>query len=245
MTRKCIYIFTILLVFLQTIPAQHISKRAEKQLQERMLCADVALLHGEKQIAFDIYKEVRNNGDFCETAAIANYELAKKSYEFVDIETLYDCIKYSERCLEKHPAHEQIEELQKDYQTLNSDCYTLYSILRNNLVFQDDLCGIWVSDYTEDEHKAPYLILEIERTDTGYIAHIHPNCQVAMKYPTYHLKKYCYEECSELPYTKCAIIWDVDSVYAHFADKKYKKAHQLPNLRKPIPCQRQKQALSQ
>ena len=219
--KRTFVIITLLINSLQILSAQRISSSKERKLQGMLQCANVALLQGERQVALDIYKEIRNNGRFSQTALIANDSLALNSYDNLDIETLYDCIKYSDNYLRKFPIDKRMQEKKEDY-------LTLYYEIRNNLEFQDDLCGIWVSDYTEDKHKAPYLILEIERVGNDYIAHIHPTCQMSRKYPTYqYWGKYKFYESSQLPFAKCGGDWETDSVFVHFADKTYQKASRM------------------
>lgn len=217
--KKHIPLIIILLCLSLTLPAQHISKKKEQKLQNRLQCANLVLLQNEKRAAYAIYKEIRDEGGTCPTALIANDSLALMSFYNKDLEELYKCIKYSEKYLEKDPTNERLQAKNKKY-------WRLYYDIRNKLVIQEDLCGIWVSDYTEDKHKAPYLILEIENIDGEYIAHLHPTCQVTWKYPTYlYFGKYKYTDYTELPHTVCGILWDKNYVNVHFADKRYKDAH--------------------
>lgn len=204
-----------------TLPAQNISEKKERKLENRLQCANLLLLQNDKQEALRIYKSIRDHGSYSPIALTASDSLVRNSYYEWNLETIWDCIQYLEKYPQNLPASERIEARKQDYMEL-------YYYLRNNLAFQDDLCGIWVSDYTEDKHKAPYLILEIEKTDGGYVAHLHPTCQVAWKYPTYtYTGKYKYHERTELPTTNCAIFWDKSAVYAHFASKNVQSAHPI------------------
>ena len=216
---RSFFAFAMLLACVYPLTAQRITYKKERELQNRLQCANLSLLQNEDQMALHLYNDVREEGGYSQTAFIANDSLAKRSYLNKNLEALYQCIKYSEKYLERNPTHERL-------QAKNEKYWRFYNDVRNNLVMQEDLCGIWVSDYAEDKHKAPYLILEIEKVGDNYIAHLHPTCEVTWKYPTYqYLGKYNYFEMTQLPRTHCGIIWKTKSVSAHFADKLFKKAH--------------------
>ncbi|MDR1340150.1 MAG: hypothetical protein LBK58_08880 [Prevotellaceae bacterium] len=51
--------------------------------------------------------------------------------------------------------------------------------------FEDDLCGIWVSGYSEDGGGLPYLVLEIVNKESKYFARILPHCTLAKKHGMY------------------------------------------------------------
>jgi hypothetical protein len=51
--------------------------------------------------------------------------------------------------------------------------------------FEDDLCGIWVSDFSEDKEGLPYLVLEVVNKDSKYFARILPHCTLAKKHSMY------------------------------------------------------------
>jgi hypothetical protein len=55
----------------------------------------------------------------------------------------------------------------------------------NRIPFEDDLCGVWVSDYSEDREGLPYLVMEVVNRETKYFARILPHCTLAKKHGMY------------------------------------------------------------
>lgn len=57
--------------------------------------------------------------------------------------------------------------------------------VNNKIPFEEDLCGVWVSDYSEDENSLPYVVLEVVNTGSKYYARILPHCTLAKKHGMY------------------------------------------------------------
>jgi hypothetical protein len=56
--------------------------------------------------------------------------------------------------------------------------------VKSNVPFEDDLCGVWVSDYSYDKNGLPYIALEIVRDDKKeYSIEILPYCTLASQFP--------------------------------------------------------------
>jgi tetratricopeptide (TPR) repeat protein len=57
--------------------------------------------------------------------------------------------------------------------------------IKNVLPLEDDLCGVWISDYSEDKDGLPYIVIEITNTKSKYNARILPHCTLAKKHNMY------------------------------------------------------------
>lgn len=203
--------------FLASLSAQNISSRKLEKLQSLMTLATQKLQQGNRDEAYNLYKYVREEGGYSQFSLTANDSIAWMNYEDGNLEEMYEAILFFDVYLKKHPsdiAIQQENQLIKEY----------YYQFKDNLTFSGDICGIWVSDYSENSIKSPYFIVEIKKNEGGdYIALIHPNCQIAKKYHTYHEKKYKIKQRGDLAKSECVLFWDDDSVYVNFAEKKFIK----------------------
>jgi len=56
--------------------------------------------------------------------------------------------------------------------------------VKNNIPFEEDLCGVWVSDYSYDKNSLPYIAMEIVRNEKKeYTVEILPYCTLASQFP--------------------------------------------------------------
>lgn len=213
---KKIIRFTVIAAFFflcARLTAQN-SHKKETLLQSNLATAEQQLQQGDRSGALKTYNLVRETGGMHPLSLVANDSIAWMSFDDGDIAGMYKSILFYDKYLSKYPYDNTIKnenELLKEY----------YYKLKNSLSISGDLCGIWVSDYSEDENRSPYFILEITKNDNDeYEAHVHSSCHVADKYPTYHHQKYKYKA-KELAKAPCEITWEQDSLYVRFAEKKF------------------------
>ena len=62
--------------------------------------------------------------------------------------------------------------------------------VKNTTPFEDDLCGIWVSDYSNDINGLPYVALEISKSGDKYDFRILPYCTLVKKFNMYEGKPF-------------------------------------------------------
>jgi hypothetical protein len=67
--------------------------------------------------------------------------------------------------------------------------------VKESIPFEDDICGIWVSDLSRDINSLPYIALKIEKNQHGgYDATILPYCTLAKESNMYQGKPFNYEK---------------------------------------------------
>jgi outer membrane protein assembly factor BamD (BamD/ComL family) len=66
------------------------------------------------------------------------------------------------------------------------------AVVKSNVPFGEELCGVWVSDYAEDKNGLPYVVLEVSKTGTLYSVRILPHCTLAKKHSMYTGKPFGY-----------------------------------------------------
>ena len=217
--KKILYYF--LLIFMVLLCQQSLfgqKKHKDKQtLREKLDLAEKQQQENNLAGALEIYKFVRSKGGVDSVEAlIANDSIAWMSYSDNDIEEMYRCIAFFSDYLEKNPDDNVIAQ---EYQTLK----TYYGYLKDALTITSDLCGIWVSDYSEDNDKSPYFIIEIKKTHDGYRGQILPECHLAGKYPMGYYTKYNYNARNELAVSTLEVNTENDSIFANFAEVNFIK----------------------
>ncbi|MDR3287196.1 MAG: hypothetical protein LBT27_07120 [Prevotellaceae bacterium] len=86
--------------------------------------------------------------------------------------------------LQNHPENTSISA------EFDSLVYFSNAIARKNIDFADDICGIWVSDYSEDANYIPFIALKISKRGRDYITQILPYCTLAASNKMYTKKTY-------------------------------------------------------
>lgn len=112
--------------------------------------------------------------------AEANINLATIYYNKGNLVEMGQVIK----ALDKYTVNPNDSDIMKRIE----DVKYLYTVLvKDKTLFEDDLCGIWVSDYCSDQQKGiPYLVLQVEKDAWGeYTAKILPYCTLAKEHKMY------------------------------------------------------------
>ena len=76
------------------------------------------------------------------------------------------------------------------YQRALSDLSHYDAAIKNATPFEDDLCGIWVSDFSNDVNGLPYVTLEISESGDEYNFQILPYCTLAKDFNMYEGKPF-------------------------------------------------------
>ena len=66
------------------------------------------------------------------------------------------------------------------------------AVVKNATPFEDDLCGIWISDFSNDKNSLPYVIMEISNSGSKYNFQILPHCTMAKNFNMYKGKPFNY-----------------------------------------------------
>ncbi|MDR0606621.1 MAG: hypothetical protein LBG80_20310 [Bacteroidales bacterium] len=67
-------------------------------------------------------------------------------------------------------------------------------MFKDAIPFEDDICGIWVSDFSNDVFALPYVILEIGKyTESDFFARILPYCSLAKNHKMYKGRPFKYK----------------------------------------------------
>jgi len=70
-----------------------------------------------------------------------------------------------------------------------------YSVVQKSIVpFEDDLCGIWVSDFSTNGQKLPFIVLKISKNNGVYTVSILPHCTLAKDNKMYTGKPFSYQK---------------------------------------------------
>jgi hypothetical protein len=135
--------------------------------------------------AYNLLTKIINSTSQDDTVNLtAKIALAQVYGNIDEIDSMNVIISSISSYLQNHPENTK---LTAEFDSL---IYFSNAIARKNVDFADDICGIWVSDYSEDANGIPFLALKISKRGRDYITQILPYCTLAASNKMYTKKPY-------------------------------------------------------
>jgi tetratricopeptide (TPR) repeat protein len=146
--------------------------------------AHKALDNNDIELASALLKEVTNNtSPNIPLFAQANILLANIYGKSGDVIQMKEAIDALESCVSiQEQVLTDIKSTQKMYDVA----------VKNATPFEEDLCGVWITDYSSDIDGLPYIVLEISKNknDNSYSIQILPYCTLAHVHNMYEGKPF-------------------------------------------------------